>query len=480
MNDCEMKKQYGHFNQEIAGYTLEELNLPTTWDYIYKNDKILLKVDQHGPIMAQLDPPGGIVLFRREYMQRYSSWMVWATSKSLDCQGLTNFFRPCPSIANPAAKPDKYNAKFSATEAIYTIEHENLRCETSFLIPPNQPTILMRVKYKNLRDKQIDLNIFPAFRSYVNPAQMAPWDKPEWYLKTSLFKCDRVGFLTQLLNMNAQPDKRRYVVSGFSDENIVGAETYYEKFVGQGNFDNPESVFKGSLRLSPADIKDWGVAEGNNFAVCFPAVNAVKYDVSLKPDEEWEFSQVLSLIENGPNGTLPEKEKLQLPFSYLESTAYYNAKTELDKKAQNFINIRSAATGQDDFDNYLNRWLPILLDWVCSLDRGWPSGMRGSRDSSNDFTAMVPIRPELSRQILLKLCECQRSDGWFPRQYSDSGRKGKHDLRGHVDAGCWAIELMYTYVCYTKDLSILDEKLPWLDEDKDDTVLEHIDRKSVV
>lgn len=468
-----MINKLGHFSDKIAGYTIEELNLPTSWDYIYKNDKILLRLDQHGPVMAQLEPPAGIVLFRREYMQRYPSWLVWVTSDSFECGGFTNFFRPCPSIPNPAAKPDKYNVEFSATEAVYTVEHEGLHCQTTFMVPPDEPMALMRLKYKNLRDKPISLNVFPAFRGYVNPAQMAPWDKPEWYLKTSLFKHQKLGFLTQLLNMNAQPDNRRYVVLGFSDDNIVGAETYYEKFVGQGNFENPESVFNNSLRLSCEEARQWGVCEDNT-AVCFPAVNAVQYKVNLDPNEEWEFSQVLSLLSNGLNGSLPEETKLAHAFSYLDDEIYSQARNELESKAENLIDMRSINTGREDFDRYVNRWLPILQDWVCSLDRGWPSGMRGSRDSANDFTAMIPLRPKWSRKILLELCCCQRSDGWFPRQYSAFGRKGKHDLRRHVDGGCWVVELVYEYLCYTKDWTVLEEKMPWLDKDDENSILEHL------
>jgi len=134
---------------------------------------------------------------------------------------------------------------------------------------------------------------------------------------------------------------------------------------------------------------------------------------------------------------------------------------------------RQIHTPDAALDRYANEWLPLQMDWVCSLDRGWPTGMRGSRDSANDFTAMVPLAPAWSRDILLTLFSCQRSDGWFPRQYSAAGRKGKHDLRGHVDAGCWIIELLYTYLCYTKDWSLLDESLPWLDSDENATVLDH-------
>lgn len=476
MINMHTNKNLGYFDKDVASYTIKTLNLPTSWDYIYKNEKILLRVDQHGPVMAQVDPPGGIVLFRREYMQRYSSWIVWITSPSLNCNRFTNFFRPCPSISAPSAEPDEFTVKFSAIEAVYTVKHEGLCCETTFNIHPTEPAILMCLKLTNLRNEALELNIFPALRTYVNPAQLAPWDKPEWYLKTTLFKHSDVGFLTQLMNMNAQPEKRRYVVFGSIGENLTGAENYYEKFVGQGNFDNPESVFNNSLRLKPEDARLWGISDEANTACCYPPVNALHYQITLQPQKTWELSQVLSLLPNDQNGTTPDIKKVERTFSYLNKNIHQDIKLSLHSKIDKLISTRSINTGQVDFDRYVNKWLPLLLDWVCSLDRGWPSGMRGCRDAANDFTAMIPIEPQRSRRIILELMECQRTDGWFPRQYSVSGRKGKHDLRKHVDAGCWVIELLYEYICYTKDIDIFKEKLPWLDSDNQDSVLEHLFR----
>lgn len=114
--------------------------------------------------------------------------------------------------------------------------------------------------------------------------------------------------------------------------------------------------------------------------------------------------------------------------------------------------------------------------WVASLDRGWPSGMRGSRDSANDFTSMVPLDPAWTREMILNLMEVQEKSGWFPRQYSAAGRLGKHDLRGHVDAGCWVLELIYEYLCYTKDMALLEEEIPWLDSEEKSPLLVHMIR----
>ncbi|MCL2699983.1 MAG: hypothetical protein FWE68_06690, partial [Defluviitaleaceae bacterium] len=62
--------QFGHFIPGTAGYEINSLNLPAAWDYMYQNGDILLKADQFGPIAAQADPPGDVMLFKREAHQR--------------------------------------------------------------------------------------------------------------------------------------------------------------------------------------------------------------------------------------------------------------------------------------------------------------------------------------------------------------------------------------------------------------------------
>lgn len=53
---------YGHFNlNKPASYTLTDggkLNSP--WYYVYNNRKVLLYVDQNGPVKVQYQPPNGI------------------------------------------------------------------------------------------------------------------------------------------------------------------------------------------------------------------------------------------------------------------------------------------------------------------------------------------------------------------------------------------------------------------------------------
>lgn len=89
---------YGNFIKDTAGYEIYSQNMPTSWEYIYENGDILLKLDQFGPVYAQANPPGGIMLFKCEQHQKYSPWTIRITDRDFN-KSFTNFVRPEKTIS---------------------------------------------------------------------------------------------------------------------------------------------------------------------------------------------------------------------------------------------------------------------------------------------------------------------------------------------------------------------------------------------
>lgn len=456
-----------------ATFKILNPSLPAAWEYIYQNRRLLLRVDQHGPVYAQAEPPSDILLFRREAFQAFSSWLVWIRLPGREPDGFTNFWRPAVGPADPRRAPERFEVCYTPAAAIYTVVHRGIRCVTELFVPPDQAALCLRVALTNTGRHTVALSAFPVLRPYANPAQLAPWDRPEWYLKTALCREGAIGFCTRLANMNSEFDKRRTVVLWSSSANAVRAENSYEKFAGQGSFESPESVYRARLRLDLAATEPWGMFTDANTVCGYPPIYALQYEYTLQPGDTRGFRQVLAMLAPHPRGELPPASAARRMTHYLRPAVCRAARRQVAARYARLMAQRRIATPDAALNRYVNEWLPLQLDWVCSLDRGWPSGMRGSRDSANDFTAMAPLDAAWSRQILETEFSCQRRDGWFPRQYSALGRKGRHDLRGHVDGGVWVIELLHEYLCWTRDLAFLDRRLPWLDTDKPSSVLEH-------
>lgn len=433
---------YGSFIKNTAGYEINTLNLPTSWEYIYENRDILLKMDQFGPVYAQAHPPGDIVLFKREQHQKFSPWLIHISSDSFPGR-ITNFFRPNTlSVAN---EPENVKIEYLPESATYSFSFEKIEVTTQFIIPKNGTTVAMRFSVRNLSDKKITLDITPQLVPYLNEASMALWDKYEWYLDTACKKEEHLIFTTKLLSADAQSDKRRKASFALPIKDLVHYEVSLEKFIGQGDFSNPECNF----------------CDGNrNYG--YPPVYAAKYNWKIDIGEEKELTAVLTI------------DDIDREISYFSKCYYEQKKAERKAEFDALFSKNWINTGDSEFDNYVNYWLPLQMNWVASLDRGWPTGMRGSRDSAQDYAALLYSNTEAPRQIILTMLECQRTDGWFPRQYSAKGKNGKHDLRTHVDGGAFFVELIHKYLSHTKDFDFLNLEIQWLDSEEKSTVLEHL------
>ncbi len=227
-----------------------------------------------------------------------------------------------------------------------------------------------------------------------------------------------------------------------------GVELDYAAFVRRGNFERADFVLGGAGgHRESVNGRQGIIALSKRLTVEAGAPRCFTFAVGQTPAEE--LARYLN----------PEKRQQKQRLTR--------------EKWAGFLNTRAISTSDPAFDRYVNEYLPLQLGWVRLLDRGWPTGMRGTRDCAQDTTALIPLDAAAVRNTLVELFSIQRSDGWFPRQYSTTGRAGKHDLREYVDGGVWVWELLHDYLCWTKDYDLLSERAPWLDSDEEDLVIEH-------
>ncbi len=468
-----MALSYGKFIENTAGYELNDLNLPSPWEYIYQNRDLLLKVDQHGPVYVQADPPGDIMLFRRENGQSFSNWMVWISEE--EEEPFNNFFRPTVSCARCCENPEELSIRYLPEKAVYSFVRNGLKIQTEFTILPKGKELAMRFCVENTRQTAAKLRLNPYLIPYVNLSTLAPWDKNEWYLRTGYAGAGEQNvFWTQLLNPAGDASKRRTMVLLTPAEDLQTVEISLEKFVGCGSVYCPQNALGCTLRMAAASELQYGQYTLDNQLYGCPPVYAMQYDWVVEPGESKILVQSLSLPDHDEKGEMPGQDVAFAAKRWF-SPAFFddNCQTLRDQYRQIFEK-NCICTPNAEFNYYMNYWIPIQMEWIASLDRGWPSGMRGTRDSANDYMALLALHPDNCRQMLLTLFSCQRSDGWFLRQYSSKGRLGKHDERSYVDGGVFVLEFLYRYFAFTGDFSLLEERLPWLDKDQKSTLTQHM------
>lgn len=473
MNEENVKSEYGYFDLQKHGtYVIthpESLNYP--WEYIYQNRDVLLRVDQFGLVNCQARPPHDIMLFRRELSDRYSKWnMLFKCAEFNGGIPFSNFQSPLNAYFSVTPEG---RIEFSPEKAVYRYDFGTHEVETTVFLPFHGTAVVMRTKITNKTEKKARVEGYPALYPYVNKACLTPWDKYEWYLESMASKDgNKVVFFTKLFSSKADPAERRAVA--FTADLLPGTqcEISLENFVGCGDFVLPESVKRGKL---PIDIEkvcnEPGVFDRENTVFGFPPVYACRYDFELAPNESRTFTQTLVMFD----GESYDSQKNRGLYAYDQEDAV----SEEEKKWKGFydelFSKRTVRTGETMFDYYVNTFLPLQMYWTACLDRGWPTGMHGTRDASNDFMGIIPLYPEWSRQTLLSLISCQRrKDGWYPRQVSTVSPKGPHDMRNFCDGGVFVLEFLYEYVTQTCDYTVFEEKLPWLDDETRSPLEEHI------
>ncbi len=456
---------YGKFNLSVpAGYTLtngEKLRSP--WYYVYQNRKILLYVDQNGPVKMQYNPPSGILIYKRELGENQSKWQVWVQSDDLN-NGVPVSNFGTPRLRHDLKKPLS-TIEWSPEKAIYKFEYETADIITELFVPVDKATVCMKTTIVNKSENDMDFTVIPSVFPYVNRPQMVAWDLPEWYLTSSAIKNGNAfSICGQMKDPSNDESKYHSVTFNLDYDSNAEFELDMSRFTGAGNFFAPNSVIEDySLSNKMGDFKNFKYSERQ-------AVWGAKYKVNLKSKDSKTFTQVLTVQSTN----LYSQKENEFEKIYFNTDVYNDCVSKSKAFYADLFSKRSIKTENEIYDNFVNYFTPLQMYWVCSLDRGWPSSMRGTRDASQDFVGMIPIDPSWSKATIIQLLEHQRTDGWFPRQISTISREAPHDMRDFCDGGAFLLELFYEYLAFTRDADFINERVYWLDSDTQSTVLDHI------
>jgi cellobiose phosphorylase len=461
---------WGHFNEEPGSFTITEYNLARPWGYIYTSDNILLRIDHKGCGYAQVNPPSGIMLFKPERYEKLPLFFVWF--KEAGESAFSNFFKP--SSTDITSAPEKFECTFRPEYAEYNLTFNGWKIISKLSISSDSPSIIMQVSIENKESRMRELDINPVWRPHNTKADLALWDVPELYQSCKFFNNHGTGIMVETRDPEAQISNRKYTTM-LTDLPINGAELRYEEYIGGGSAENPEalcrkkwliennSTFKlEDFRAEDAVISQLPIAALQGKKTFFKAGGKVEFTVVLHHLQETDYTELASETENAC--------KLLSAVTWDKNIQTHN------QLYNNWMSRFQIKTPDPALNQYINEWLIMQLYWVSKLDRGWPTGMRGTRDAAQDYSGISYLKPELGKIMLNEMFACQRFDGSFLRQFSCLGVEGKHDERDYVDSGCWVFELLYDYLCLSGDNEFLNKKITWLNSEINDTVETHAKR----
>lgn len=436
-----MGENYGKFSKKPGGYRIEKLPEAGNYEYIYKNDETLVKVDQYGIITAQINPPVGEAVFKREEREVGSPVKAYFS----DGESVFNNF--------DVLRADKLTIDFLPEKSIYRLTFGKTEVVTELFVTEKNKRFVMNVTVKNLGEQVKEYSILKCAFPYLNELLMAPWDKPEWYTRTEYLK-DKNAFLTTKYSVAGKKEERRYLTIVSNDE-TNNRELSLERL----------TVLTKNFSVIPDKIG--GVTEDTLYA--FKQCVSTLATVNLKGGESYSFTQVFAVTDDEKKIV----ENIKNSVKYFDSTVQKAEEEKLAEKHAELFSVRTVKTGDPDFDSFVNGFLPLEMYWVSSLDRGWPTGMRGVRDAANDFEGMLCYDKQMCKGVIENIFSKQRSDGWYPRQVP-FGTGTKFDLREFVDSACFFTEYVYDYLAYTGDYSILENKYGYYDCETQESGLTHL------
>ena len=416
---------------------------------------------------------GGYSFFKDARLRRITRYRY--NNVPVDMGGRYFYINDEGTVWNPGWSPvktelDSYSCRHGMGYTIIKGSKNGLEAEVSFFVPQNYNGEVQKVVLKNTSDKPKTFKLFSFLEWCLWNAQ----DDGENFQRN--FNTGEVEIEGSTIFHKTEYKERRDHFAFYTvNSDIEGFDTDRESFMGSvyNGFANPSTVFEGKPSNSVAD--GWS-------PVASHCVN-----VTLAAGEEKTLVFVLGYVENGEN-------KWNADGSMNKSKAYemieaMNTAEKADKALDDLKASWNALLAQyhvETSDEKLNRMVNIWHQYQCMVtfnmsrsasyfESGIGRGM-GFRDSNQDLLGFVHQIPDRARQRILDLAATQFEDGGCYHQYQPLTKKGNDAIGGDFsDDPLWMILSTAQYIKETGDYTILDEQVPYdNDESKAQSMMHHL------
>lgn len=272
-------------------------------------------------------------------------------------------------------------------------------------------------------------------------------------------------------------ERRNHFAFYHVNSQLAGFDTDRESFLGLYN------------SYGESDVVRAGQSK-NSVASGWAPIASHCLEVSLQPGETKSFVFILGYIEN------PKEEKWAAPGVINKTRAKEMiARFDSDEKVASelaqlrqywdaLLSVYKVESPDEKLNRMVNIWNPYQCMVTFNMSRsasyfetGIGRGM-GFRDSNQDLLGFVHQIPERARERIIDIASTQFPDGSAYHQYQPLTKRGNNDVgSGFNDDPLWLILGVSAYIKETGDFSILDESVPFNnDENNRASLLEHLKR----
>ncbi len=461
--------QFGHFDDENKEYVISTPYTPLPWiNYLGEEDFFAL-ISNTG---------GGYDFYRDAKMRRITRFRY--NNVPEDNTGrlfyiVDNGIKWSPCFLPLKTKLDSFECRHGLGYTTIKSEKNNLKADLTFFVPLKETCEIMALTLKNEGSKVKNIRT-------VGAVEFCLWNALDDMTNFQRnYSTGEVEILENTIYHKTEYRERRNHFAFFSvNDEISSYDSDRLSFLGRfNNYDTPAALENEHL--------------SNSVASGWSPIAALENTFSLNPGEEKTLIYILGYVENKDEekwekkGIINKKKALEMEKRFSSKDDVDKALGELKSYWDGLLSKFNVNTGLAKFDRMVNIWNQYQCMVTFNMSRSasyFESGIgrgMGFRDSCQDLLGFMHIIPEKARQRIIDIASIQFEDGSTYHQYQPLDKKGNSDIGGGFnDDPLWLVASVYSYLAETGDSSILDEMVPFNnDESLSQPLLEHL-RRSVM
>ena len=473
--------KFGYFDDANREYVITSPKTPYPW---------INYLGTQGFFSLISNTAGGYSFYKDARLRRITRYRY--NNVPVDMGGRYFYINDDGHVWNPGWSPvktelDSYECRHGMGYTIIKGESKGIEAKVTFFVPQNFNGEIQKVTITNKTGAFKKIKLFSFLEWCLWDAQD---DSTNFQRNFNTGEVEIEG--STIYHKTEYKERRDHFAFYSVNTKISGFDTDRESFLGLYNgFGEPQTVMNGSPNNSVAD--GWSPIASHYI------------DVSLEAGESKDLVFVLGYVE------MPVNEKFApdlTPDDKIITTANSTKNIINKTKAHEMIAMCDTAEKADKLfaelkaywdallcqyhvdspDEKVNRMVNIWNQYQCMVtfnmsrsasyfESGIGRGM-GFRDSNQDLLGFVHQIPERARERVLDLAATMLEDGGAYHQYQPLTKKGNHELGSNFnDDPLWMILAVAAYIKETGDKSILDEVVPYENDDsKAASMLDHMKR----
>ncbi|QOX64140.1 glycosyl transferase [Anoxybacterium hadale] len=367
---------------------------------------------------------------------------------------------------------DSYRCRHGLGYTVIESEKDALACSLTLFVPLGFDCELNYMKLTNHSDQEKSLTVFSA-------VEWCLWnavdDAQNFQRNLSIGEIEQDG--STIYHKTEYRERRNHYAFFHVNADAKGFDTDRDSFLGpMGDWNLPAAVKENRSR--------------NSLASGWSPIASQSVEVILQPGESTTLLYILGYAENdqqekweGSNQINKSKAK-EIIASFSTESAVLSALDQLSMHWTGLLEKFSLRSGYVELDRMMNIWHPYqcMVTFLMSrsasyFESGTGRGM-GFRDSCQDLLGFVHLIPHRARRRILDIASIQFEDGSTYHQYQPLTKRGNADVgSGFNDDPLWLVACTAAYIRETGDSSILEELVPFDNQEGSERPLfEHLRR----